>query len=134
MNGISIGKLPRKGLVLAYFPDRLVFSTYCVKGEELLTQEKELFEKVCPDECHFFDHDTEYRLVQRRSRGEVIELVLTADEEEGTDPDLLFTEDVLVSKEYTETGMPEKLQVTSRYRYSDNDTLILDMYRISTVD
>ena len=50
------------------------------------------------------------------------------------DPDLLFSEDVLVKKEYAALrGIPEKLRVISRYRYSENDTLVLDLYRISTI-
>lgn len=134
MKGISVDKLPRKGLVLAYFRDRLIFSPYSVEGGELLTEERELFERECPEECHFFDDAAEYRMIQRHARGDRIELVLTADEEKHMDPDLLFSEDVLVKKEYAALrGIPEKLRVISRYRYSENDTLVLDLYRISTI-
>ena len=48
------------------------------------------------------------------------------------EPDLLFTEEVLVKKEYTDIpGIPEKLRVINRYRYSENDTLVLKDYRIA---
>ena len=134
MNGIAVDKLPHRGLVLAYFRDKLVFSPYSVEENELVTDEIESFERECPEECHFFDHDTEYRLIQRHSRGDAIELILTIEEEKEFAPDLLFAEDVLVKKEYAGLpGIPEKLRVTSRYRYSENDTLVLDMYRIGTI-
>lgn len=61
-----------------------------------------------------------------------IERILTKDEEEKLEPDLLFPEDVLVKKEYTDIpGIPEKLRVINRYRYSENDTLVLEDYRIA---
>lgn len=46
--------------------------------------------------------------------------------------DLLFPEEVLVKKEYTDIpGIPEKLRVINRYHYSENDTLVLKDYRIA---
>lgn len=53
-------------------------------------------------------------------------------EEELWDPDLLFVQDVLVKKEYTDIpGIPEKIRVINRYSYSENDTLVLQDYRLA---
>lgn len=132
MNGISIDKIPKKGLVMAYFRNELLFLPYEVTGDELKMQGKTLFDKEMPYECHFFNKDREYRLIRRESRNDVIERILTKDEEEELEPDLLFPEDVLVKKEYTDIpGIPEKLRVINRYRYSENDTLVLEDYRIA---
>ena len=43
-----------------------------------------------------------------------------------------FPEEVLVRPQYAERGdLPEKLTIINRYRYSENDTLTLENYRIS---
>ncbi len=46
--------------------------------------------------------------------------------------DLVFTEDVLVKKEYASiAGIPKKLRIVNRYEYSENDTLVLRNYRLA---
>ena len=132
MNRIPLDKIPKKGLVMAYFRNELLFSPYEVTGEGLKLFGKALFDRELPYECHFFDKAREYRLIRRESRNDVIERFLTEDEEEALEPDLLFSEDVLVRKEYADIpGIPEKLRVVNRYRYSENDTLVLKDYRIA---
>ena len=43
----------------------------------------------------------------------MIEMILTAEEEQSMDPDLIFEEEVLVKPQYTESGsIPEKLTPT----------------------
>lgn len=134
MNGISNEKIPPKGLVIAYFRNRLLFSPYEVSGNELKLPQKALFDAETPYECHFFDRDREYRLIRRESRNDVIERILSVEDEEMTDPELLFSEDVLIKKEYADIpGIPEKLRVISRYRYSENDILVLKDYRLAVI-
>lgn len=131
---ISIDKMPKKGFVLACFKDKTVFAPYEVRGEELLFEGKELFDTETPDECHFFDSDKEYRLVKREARGDFIERLLSKDEEAEMPADLLFAEDVLVKREYAGIpGLQGKIRVINRYRYSENDTLVLKDYRIAAV-
>ncbi len=132
MKGISIDKIPKKGLVMAYFRNQLLFLPYEVAGDELKMPGGAFFDKEMPYECHFFNKDMEYRLIRRESRNDVIERILTKDEEEKMESDLLFPEEVLVKKEYTDIpGIPEKLRVINRYHYSENDTLVLKDYRIA---
>ena len=132
MLGISIEKAPKKGFILAYFRTRPIFSRYEIKNKEIIFKDWETFKEEMPSECHLFDADTEYRVVLRRARGDRIESVLTAKEEQAMDSDLLYTENVLIKEEYRQDEtMPKKIAVINRYRYTDNDTLTLKNYRLS---
>lgn len=134
MQGIPFEMLPKKGLVMAYFKERLVFSPYEMKNGMPELPERELFEKEMPYECHFFDCDTEFRMITRASRRDRIERVLTREEEISMPAELLFCEDVLVKPEYAAiSGVPKSIRVINRYRYSENDTLVLSDYRISMI-
>ena len=134
MKEIQIDLIPPKGLVMAYFRNRLLFSPYEITGDGLSLEEKELFEKEIPYECHFFDETTEYRIVYREAHRDYIHRVLTKEEENKMPEDYLFSEDVLVKKEYVSlSGIPEMLRVISRYRYTENDTLTLKDYRIAVI-
>ncbi len=134
MMRIPVEKLPKKGLVMAYFKEKLLFSPYEVEGEGLKLSEIALFENEEPYECHFFDEEQEYRMVKRAARGDVIERILTKEEEKAMPEELLFPEDVLVKQEYAALpGIPEKLRVVNRYRYSENDTLVLQDYRMALI-
>ena len=78
---IPVEKLPEKGLFMAYFKDCLVFETYEVKDGRIVCESSALLEKELPEEGHFFNETMEYRFVVRKSRKDVIELLLTEDEE-----------------------------------------------------
>ena len=53
-------------------------------------------------------------------------------EEKLMDPNLLYTQKVLVQEQFSkEKDMPERLVIVNRYVYSENDTLVLKNYRIS---
>lgn len=135
MNRIPLEKIPKKGLVMAYFHETLLFSPYEIDGEQLRMTAENAFEKEEPYECHFFDGTKEYRRIKRAARGDVIERILTEEEEKDLPGELLFTEDMLVKREYVQIpGIPEKLRVINRYQYSENDTLILKDYRIAVID
>ena len=83
--------------------------------------------------CHFFDEDTEYRMIIREARDDVIRLLITHEQEVNMNEDLLFSEDVLVSPAYLiASNLPDKIRIVNRYKYSDNDTLVLDNYRIAS--
>ena len=129
---IPVEKLPEKGLFMAYFKDCLVFETYEVKDGRIVCESSALLEKELPEEGHFFNETMEYRFVVRKSRKDVIELLLTEDEEKKRDPDLLFYDEGIVREEFSaKEGIPGRLRVINRYRYSENDTLVLKNYRIS---
>lgn len=128
----SIEKMPQKGFVLAYFRDGLVFEPYEVRNGMLLFDGCERLQKEDPTECHFFDRHQDYHRVCRQARHDVVEYVATEEEEARMEKDLLFVEDVLVKEEYVRRRcFPEKLRIINRYRYSENDVLVLKDYRIS---
>lgn len=123
---------PKSGFVIACMKDRFVFASYEIRSGTFITEGCDCPDLTAADECHFFDGDREYRRIFRSARRDMIETVLTAQEEESMDPDLIYTEEVLVKPKYAEKpGMPSKLTIVNRYRYSEHDTLVLDDYRIS---
>ncbi|MBP3722614.1 MAG: hypothetical protein J6I62_05125 [Selenomonadaceae bacterium] len=125
---ISIEKLPPKGIMLLYFNDKTVFFPYETKDGKLISSEEP---KGTPTECHFFDESREYRIIRRESDNSYIETILSAEEEKDADPDLIYEEYPLVKEEYAKKdGIPEKLLIVSRYKYTDNDILELASYRI----
>ena len=132
MRGINLESAPREGFLLAYFRDALVFEPYRIEDGVLVFDGCEAFREETPRECHLFDENTEYRMVLREARNDRIESVLTKEEEEGMDPDLLFAEEALVKKEHIREGIhPKRLMIINRYRYTENDSLALKNYRIS---
>ncbi len=125
-------RIPEEGLLLAEGQDVLVFAPYRCEGGKILVDGEDRTGLLDAETCYLFDRDTEYRRVHRRARNDVIETVMTAREEEDMDPELLYREEVLVKPEYTVCpGIPETLIIVNRYRYSENDTLVLEDYRIS---
>ena len=132
MIGIHLDMVPVKGYLLAYFQDALVFEPYTVENGRLVFLECEVYQKMVPKECHLFDENTEYRMILREARGDRVEVILTRQEEETMDPDLLYEEEVLVKTEYSgKAGLPERLKIINRYMYTENDTLVLKNYRIA---
>ena len=125
-------RIPENGLLLAEGRDRLVFTPYVYRSGKILADGQDCSELLGWDRCLLFDRNTEVRFVRRSARNEIIETVLTADEEAAMDPDLLYTEEVLVKPQYAARGgLPETLVIVNRYRYSENDTLVLDDYRVA---
>ena len=132
MIGISIDKAPVKGYLLAYFRDALVFEPYTVENGRLVFPGCECYQETVPTECHLFDRNTEYRMILREARRDRVEVILTRQEEESMDPELLYEEDVLVRDEYAgKRGLPERLRIVNRYTYTEHDTLALKNYRIA---
>ena len=138
MYNIPIDKIPQKGYLLAYFRNAVLFEPYEVTEDH--SQEGKTF--VCEQlakhsgdelmECHLFSRDTEYRAIYRESRYDWIETVLNKGQEESMDPDLIYSQTVMVKNEYAERAlMPKRLVIVNRYEYSANDTLVLKNYRIS---
>lgn len=135
MLGITIERVPRKGNLLAYFRDALVFEPYSVENGRLIFAGWEAWKDTAPVECHLFDGDREYRMVSREQWGDRVEMLLTRREEEAMDPDLLYEEEPLIREEYTgREGFPNRLKIVNRYSYSENDTLVLVNYRIALAD
>ena len=132
MNQIRIEQLPSSGYLIAQLESRLLFEPYKVKDRKLFFHGSELIEKETIKECHFFNRDREYRLIFRESRGDFIESVLTAEEEQKMNPDLIYEQEMMIKKEYACCkDLPEKLLVINRYFFTENDTLALLDYRIS---
>ena len=132
MNRIRIEQIPKAGYVIVQLKSTLLFEPYTVENGKLLFQGSEHLEEEPLKECHFFSRDREYRLIARESRGDFIERVLTAEEEQYMDPDLIYEQETLVKREYaSREDLPEKLLVMNRYGYTENDTLALRDYRIS---
>ncbi len=129
---IPVEKLPVKGLLMAYFRDSLIFEPYEVKEGCIVSENSFRLEQELPEEVHFFDDSREYRCIVREARGDIIELLLTEEEEKEMDPDLLFLDEGIVREEFSSReGLPERLRIINRYDYSVNDTLVLKNYRIS---
>ena len=126
-------KIPAKGYILACYDDGIIFEPYEMKnGAPVFAGSESHTSSGILRECHLFDEDTEYRMVYREATDEKIEIVLTRQEEDSMDKDLLFTENILVQDTYADTGrVPKTLTIVNRYTYSDYDTLTLKNYRIS---
>ena len=103
-------RIPGNGLLLAEGRDRLVFTPYEYRSGKILADGQDCSELLGWDQCLLFDRNTEVRLVRRRARNEMIETVLTY---------------------AAHGGLPETLIIVNRYRYSENDTLVLDDYRVA---
>ena len=132
MNRIRTELLPEAGYAIIQLKTALLFEPYTVENGKLLFPGCERLEKEAVTECHFFSRDSEYRLVARESRGDLIERVLTAAEETEMDPDLLYEQEMMVKEEYAaRDDLPDRLRVMNRYAYTENDTLTLRDYRIS---
>ncbi len=125
-------RIPEAGLILAEGQDCLVFAPYQRSADQILVDGRDRTELLDAEMCCLFDRETEYRRVHRSARNDVIETVLTAQEEAEMDAGLLYREEVLLKPAYTgRPGMPETLLIVNRYRYSESDTLVLEDYRIA---
>ena len=123
---------PASGFVIACLRDQLIFAPYKICNDVFTAEGWDCPDFTEAEECHFFDDSREYRRIYRSARRDVIETVLTAQEEQSMDPDLIFIEEVLVKPQYAETGrLPTTLTIVNRYRYSEHDTIVLEDYRIS---
>ena len=130
MNRI-LEKAPASGFVIASLKNQLIFAPYKICNGVFTAEGWDCPDFTEAEECHFFDDSREYRRIYRSARRDVIETVLTAQEEESMDPDLIFVEEVLVKPQYAETGhLPSTLSIVNRYRYSEHDTIVLEDYRI----
>lgn len=134
INHIDCYKLPVTGYVIAYTTECALYAPYKVEKDKIVIDLKYEDMLTKAYECHFFDMHKEYRLIYREARDDEIELVVTDKEEEEMNPDLIYIEDVLILPSYLgDKNLPDKLRIINRYKYSDNDTLVLDNYRIGLV-
>ena len=135
MNNDNINKIPSTGCLIAYIDECVIYANYKVDDNNIIIDSE--YENILDKsyECHFFDSNREYRMIRREAREDVIEILLSRDEEDALDRDLLFIEDVLVSNEYLNNDLlPDKIRIVNRYKFSDNDTLTLDNYRIALLE
>ena len=123
--------IPEKGYVIAVFEDKTLFEPYEVIDGKPVFEGCALVDDDPPLECHFFDENRELRIIRRESRDNTI-VLLEGSEEALIESDLLYTQHVLVKREYADRAdLPNKLRIINRFVYSENDTLILNNYRIS---
>ena len=132
MRGISLEKAPGKGYVMAYFPGELVVEAYTLRDGECIYDGWEKYKDRIPGECHLFDENFEYRMIRRESAGDSIELILTREQEDQMDPDLLYIQRILVKEQFRkDETIPKQIVIVNRYEFTENDTLVLKNYRIS---
>ena len=61
-------------------------------------------------------------------------LASSLEQEDQMDPDLLYIQKILVREQFRKDGdMPERLVIVNRYDYTENDTLVLKNYRITSM-
>lgn len=132
MHNIPLHLIPPQGLILAYFSNGILFDTYTVSEGRIHCQGLIRFADDTMTECHLFNRDTEYRAIFSQAQGQWITATLDKSQEQLIHPDLLYTQTVLVKKEYaTRNDLPTQLHIINRYQYSAHDTLQLTNYRIS---
>lgn len=132
MWNMNLELAPKRGLILAYLPGQLVFAPYEMADGRPSFVGCASVTDATPVECHLFDADTEYRMVWRESRGDAVEVVLTRDEEDALDADLVYAEEPLVKGEWaSQPDIPDRIRVVNRYAYTENDTLVLRNYRMA---
>ena len=98
---INLEKIPHKGFILATFESGVIFEPYEVKGDEIIFRSMKTLQEVIPTELHLFDQETEFRIVQRESRGDQIELLMTKEQELEMDSDLIYVEETFIKPEYS---------------------------------
>ena len=130
MYKFPIDIIPPKGYLLAYFRHGFLFDAYEVRDGSLCCQGLSQYADDEMTECHLFSRDAEYRAIYNQSRGKWITAVLDKRQEELMEPDLIYTQTVVLRKEYTSPEL-NHLVIVNRYEYSANDTLVLKNYRIS---
>ena len=124
--------IPDQGFIIACFRDRIIFEPYKSLDGELRFDCCELLDKETPTECHIFDKNICLHMIYRESRNDYINVILTEEEERRMDADLLYYTDMAVREEYAvRDDLPKSLRIINRYRYTEDDTLVLDGYRIS---
>lgn len=127
-------QVPEKGYVIAMFSGMMLFEPYSIQDPSVVHL-MERMEKGLIQEGYFFDQETCVHVISRKSRNDVVAAVFTAAQEKQMDPDLVYTQEVLVKPEYVRAGnVPQKLQIINRYMYSEYDTLTLRNFRISWQD
>ena len=132
MNRLPIEGIPQEGYCILSFRDALLFERYEYRDGKLCFPGSDRLERELPYDCRFFDREKDCHLVFRESRGDICKTVLTEEEEKAMDPDLVYAEEVLVREEFAgREGLPKKLLIVNRYRYTEYDTLTLKNYRIS---
>ena len=125
-------RIPAEGIMIAVFDDRTLVERYGKEAEGLSFPGTEQVGKKDLLRLHCFDPETEYRLIVTDDGERLIEVIMSAEEEKGMEPDLLFEDEMLLREEYcTERVGIRKLKVINRYRYTQYDTMTLDNYRIS---
>lgn len=129
MLGSTLDMAPAKGYLLAYFKNALVFEPYTVQNDQMVFPGCENWHNASPKECHLFDQNKEYRMIFREARQDRVEAVLTRQQEEIMDPDLLYEEEVLLKNDKA-AGI-DSLKIINRYKFTENDTLVLRNYRIA---
>ena len=131
---LELNKMPERGVVYAQLKNGIVYTAYQVENGEIHLAKGDMFSIEDLKEAHFFDEKTEYRVIKRESRNDLLKLLFTEEEEVAMGAELLLAESVLVEDQYADpaAGAPDRLRIINRYAYSEDNTLVLRNYRLGT--
>lgn len=127
-------KAPENGWLFAETDCGVILERYTLEnGMPVFPGQKRLASATIT-RLHCFDGRKEYRFLRPNGRGDIIEGVFTADEETAMDPDLIYEDRMVLSKEYMpKDGKIWAITVINRYRWTEYNTLTLNNYRLSDI-
>ncbi len=132
---LSINKLPRKGWVLAYSSEKILFDSYVVDNDCVVLGGGGKFDGRNFYEIHCFDASQEYRLFT--SHGTAHEVILSEHDESERETFDTFTyrDEQLLQERYARIlGCEEaKIIVINRFAYTEDDAVYLAGYRLGGV-
>ena len=83
---------------------------------------------------HCFDEQMEYRYLRVNEGGDAVEGLFTAEQEATMDPDLVYVDQMVLNEAYApKDGGIWTLNVVNRYRWTENNALELENYRMAGV-
>jgi hypothetical protein len=128
---VNIEIIPVKGHILAYSYESLLFDRYKVENGRIVLSTGMCFEDKGYYEIHCFDEMNEYRFLS--DDGKTNEFVLSAGEETDDADSFVYTEKQLIQDRYMEDNNRAYLTVVNRFKFSEDDAIYLNDYRLAGV-
>ena len=127
-------KAPRRGWLFAETERGPVLERYVIVDGEPDFPGSERLKGVPVLRLHCFDGQTEYRFLRVDEDGDAVEGLFTAGQEAAMDPDLVYADKMVLKEAYApKDGGVWTLDVVNRYRWTENDSLELENYRMAGV-
>lgn len=127
-------KAPRRGWLFAETERGPVLERYVIVDGEPDFPGSERLKGVPVLRLHCFDEQTEYRFLRVDEDGDAVEGLFTAGQEAAMDPDLVYADKMVLKEAYApKDGGVWTLDVVNRYRWTENDSLELENYRMAGV-